>query len=250
MQTDLGASTTEEIAANSIDRVDSNVFIGGYLAAADAALIRRLGITRIVKMFADDGSYQGGSHRHPGVAYLVIPAEDAPSYDIRPGAVEAVRFIRQGIARCERVLVHCHMGISRSATVVLFHLMVNRAMPLDLALPRLRLVRAYVRPNAGFMEHLRATDARLRRLRVGDEEKYVAPPPVLGEEGASPAAQLWGYAPARRDAEALDGSLLLRLARDGRGHAGGRDGAVDADFTLPPEVPWTFTERSDVGWPA
>jgi predicted protein tyrosine phosphatase len=180
------------MTAGSAHRVDANVFIGGYLIAAEPKFIRETGITRIVKMFADTDDYPGGRHRHPGVKYLVIDAKDTPEYDIRDGGERAVRFIREGLAANEKILVHCHAGISRSATVVLLHLMVNRSYPLDLALARLRSLRSFVQPNPGFMAHLRATDARLRLLTVGDERRvisprdaerpYSAPPPVLAGE--------------------------------------------------------------------
>jgi predicted protein tyrosine phosphatase len=152
--------------AGTADRVDAHVFIGGYLAAADPAFVRRARISRIVKLFADDPGYAGGATRHPGVRYLVLPAEDRPDYDIRPAAFAAVRFVLDAARDGERVLVHCHAGVSRSATVVLLYLMLRWAMPLDRALARLRLARPFVRPNPGFMACLRATDARLGRLRA------------------------------------------------------------------------------------
>src|SRR5574340_843700 len=85
------------MTAGSADQVDPNVYIGGYLAAADPKYVEREGITRIVKLFADTRAYPGGYHRHPGVRYLVIDAEDTPDYDIRGAAKAAVRFIREGI---------------------------------------------------------------------------------------------------------------------------------------------------------
>jgi predicted protein tyrosine phosphatase len=220
----LSLDDSTRMTAGSADRVDPNVFIGGYLAAADPAFVRRHGITRIVKLFADDPSYAGGMVRHPGVAYLVVPAEDVPGYDIRPGAVAALRFIQEGIRRNEQILVHCHMGISRSATVVLLHLMLHRGYDLPAALGRLRTVRSFVRPNTGFMAHLRATDERLRVLRVGDERRQVSP-----REIERPYI-------APRPVEAYNASLLVRLARGDPGHAGGRGENYDdpADRPAPP----------------
>jgi hypothetical protein len=200
----LPLSDATRRAASTADRVDPYVYIGGYLAAADPAFLRREGIDRVVKLFADEPDYYGGAYRHPGVAYIVFDAEDRVDYDIRPAAAQAVRYIQDAIRANERVLVHCHAGVSRSATIVLFHLMINSGYGLDAALARLRGVRPIIAPNAGFMEHLRATDARLQQLRVGDEHRrvaehemdrpYTAPPPVLGFEAA-------GYA-ARANAEA------------------------------------------------
>lgn len=179
----LPLSAEVRMTAGTATRVDPNVYISGYLAAADPAFIKRAGINRIVKLFADTDAYPGGRHRHPGVKYLVIAARDTPFYDIRAPAFEAVRFIAEGIRRNERILVQCHAGVSRSATVVLFHLMINRHYGLDLAVARLRLVRSFINPNPGFMKHLRATDARLSQLRVGDEyidptHRHIAPAPL------------------------------------------------------------------------
>jgi protein-tyrosine phosphatase len=136
------------------------------------------GIRRVVKLFAD----APGDFRFPGVEYLVLPAVDAEDYDIRDDAVRAVRFIQDAVSKNERVLVHCRAGVSRSATVVLFYLILSEAYTLPSALLRLRRARPVVRPNAGFLRHLAATDERLRQLRIGDERRYVAPLPMLGGE--------------------------------------------------------------------
>jgi predicted protein tyrosine phosphatase len=224
--------------AGSANQVDPNVYISGYLAAADPRFIKRAGITRIVKLFADSKAYPGGYHRHPGVKYLVVAAEDVPEYDIRPAARAAVAFIRDGIFNGEHILVQCHAGVSRSATVVLFHLMLNRGYDLEHALARLKLVREFVNPNPGFMEHLRATDARLRLLRVGDEHRnavqyYVAPPPILGYEAAARVDAARAVLAEAHDAgdvlpaenASLDQAAFdLRFARRGR-YTGGRQPA-------------------------
>lgn len=183
-----------EMTAGTADQVDTNVYVGGYLAAANEAYIAQEGITKIVKLFADDDTYPGGATRLKGVEYLVIPAEDTPEYDICPGAYEAVKFIQQCIKSGEKVLVHCHAGVSRSPTVVIFHLMINRGIPFTLAFARLRLVRPFANPNVGFRRHLEATDARLGRLRVGDEKQYVAPPPILAYENSRRQAQAQAHA--------------------------------------------------------
>jgi protein-tyrosine phosphatase len=141
------------------------VSVGGYLAAADADFVRRSGFTRIVKMIADDNSYPGGFHRHPGVKYFVAAADDTAAYDIRPDIAGAVRFIKEGVEAGDKILVHCHMGISRSVTVVVAYLMICRGCNLPTALQIVRAARPIAQPNPGFMAHLRETDAKLGRLR-------------------------------------------------------------------------------------
>ena len=144
----------------SADRVDANVLIGGHLAASDPDFIRREGISRIIKMNGDDdGRY------FRDVTYFVIPALDMPNYDISSDAVAAVQALVAGLEANEQILVHCHAGVSRSATVVLLYLMAVRGLSLDAAFAHLRRVRPVIAPNAGFMRTLRAADASLCRLR-------------------------------------------------------------------------------------
>jgi protein-tyrosine phosphatase len=156
----------QQRAFKTMHFVDGQVAVGGYLAAADPDVIRRGKFTRIVKMIADDPTYPGGYHRHAGVKYFVAAAEDTPTYDIRLDVVKAVKFIQDGVKNGERVLVHCHAGVSRSVTVVLAYLMISRDCNLSTALKVVTSARPIARPNPGFMAHLRATDQRLARLRA------------------------------------------------------------------------------------
>jgi hypothetical protein len=243
------AGEVRRITAGTANRVDLNVYIGGYLAAADAGFVHGAGITRIVQMCPDGP----GICRHPGVRYLVVPVDDVPDCDIRAGADAALRFIREGIRGGERVLVHCHAGVSRSATVVLLHLMVHRGHSLDTALGRLRLVRSFANPNPGFMAHLRATDARIRRLRVGDEHvddtllggpdhSFIAPPPVT-------AADATRWRVRHRPAEARnDAALALRVWTESQagGHAGAGCERLEPPAAAAAAVaapgPWAFAD--------
>jgi len=232
MLSDLNPS--ESWAANSISQVDGNIFISGYLAAADPGVIRGNGITRIVKMFADDTSYPGGWHRHPNVRYHVVAAEDVADYDIRREVSSAIRFILAGVQNGERILIHCHMGISRSSTIVLMYLMINRGYTLDQALRHLRGIRSIVNPNPGFMRELRSVDAAMRRIR---------------------ARRLASVAPSRPIQAAvvdqdIDTSLAIRMGRDTEFGSRGRDKrplprADDVPAPEPVAGPWKFRANPD-----
>lgn len=63
-----------------------------------------------------------------------------------------------------KVLVHCMMGISRSATCALAYLMINRKMSAVDAIRTMRM-RRDVRPNDGFLQQLADLDNELRRER-------------------------------------------------------------------------------------
>ncbi len=149
----------------TVSRVDENIYIGGYLAAANLNFIRKKNIKRVVKLFADDSTYYGGYHRHPRVKYLVIDAKDSPEYNIQTNFLTTMMFIREGLKRREKILVHCHAGVSRSATIVLIHLIVNQGYNLKSALAHLQKVRPVVNPNSGFFRQLEHYDQIIGRLR-------------------------------------------------------------------------------------
>ena len=65
-----------------------------------------------------------------------------------------------------KVLVHCHGGISRSATVCLAYLMFSRHLRLDDAFDYVRARRHVISPNANFMMQLSQFETELRKLGV------------------------------------------------------------------------------------
>ncbi|MBW04166.1 Dual specificity phosphatase DUPD1, partial [Eschrichtius robustus] len=75
----------------------------------------------------------------------------------------------------DKILVHCAMGRSRSATLVLAYLMIHRNMTLVDAIQQVAKNRC-VLPNRGFLKQLRELDQQLVQQRrqawhSGDGEK-------------------------------------------------------------------------------
>lgn len=63
-----------------------------------------------------------------------------------------------------RILVHCAVGVSRSATLVLAYLMIQHRMPLVEAIKTVKDHRGII-PNRGFLRQLVALDNALRLQR-------------------------------------------------------------------------------------
>lgn len=70
----------------------------------------------------------------------------------------------------DKVLVHCVMGRSRSATLVLAYLMMKHSLSVVEAIEHVRQRRCIL-PNHGFLKQLRALDITLQeeRLRIKRE---------------------------------------------------------------------------------
>ncbi|KAJ1969914.1 tyrosine protein phosphatase yvh1 [Dispira parvispora] len=150
-------------------------------AAYDGEYLERENITHIVTMARGiDPKYL---HRY---RYLCVDILDMPSENILQHLDITYEFIRDAITQGGNVLVHCHMGISRSATVVIAYLMKTMGIPMEMAYEMVRDKRNIVYPNKGFLKQLEKYDemgcsvssksATYRRFNVAREaEKRSAP---------------------------------------------------------------------------
>ncbi|CAK67283.1 unnamed protein product (macronuclear) [Paramecium tetraurelia] len=87
------------------------------------------------------------------------------AYDpIRRHFEEAIHFIDEQ-RKTKNVLVHCYVGVSRSATLVIAYLMQIYNYSLQAALTFLISRRPQINPNPGFMQQLQQFDFELNRRR-------------------------------------------------------------------------------------
>ncbi|XP_063357655.1 dual specificity protein phosphatase 13B-like isoform X1 [Cydia amplana] len=153
-----------------VNEVYPGLYVGDGVAAKDKAFLRRMGITYVLNT-AEGKRYTQVDTDHlyyrdcPGLRYKGFPMMDLPTTDISKYFHIAANFIDEGISRGSRVLVHCFMGVSRSATCAIAFLMIKRNMSLTEALATVR-ARRDIHPNEGFLRQLQALDRDLRlRLR-------------------------------------------------------------------------------------
>merc|ERR1711963_297769 len=88
-----------------------------------------------------------------GMKYLGLQMFDVPQTNITKYFDQASDFIEEAINSNGRILVHCLMGMSRSATLVLAFLVKRRQMDLIEALKLVKSSRD-IRPNDGFLWQL------------------------------------------------------------------------------------------------
>lgn len=92
------------------------------------------------------------SNTHPSslFSYHQIPLDDIEEADIYSTFMDAFKYIDQCRDNKGRILIHCHQGISRSATIVLGYLMYASKIPLKAAYDIVRIHRKQIFPNPGF----------------------------------------------------------------------------------------------------
>ncbi|MEJ1288561.1 dual specificity phosphatase and pro isomerase domain containing 1 [Cricetulus griseus] len=114
-------------------------------------------------------------YRDMAIEYHGVEADDVPTFDLSVFFHSAAAFIDSALRDDHsKILVHCAMGRSRSATLVLAYLMIHKNMTLVDAIQQVAKNRC-VLPNRGFLKQLRELDKQLVKQRrqqagAGDSE--------------------------------------------------------------------------------
>jgi protein-tyrosine phosphatase len=148
----------------SINKIDSNLFLGGLLGASNPILIGRNQISAVVSLLSPNAMIV----KHRNVRYLEIPIDDLPNVNITRVLPEALNFIKKELAKGSNVLIHCAAGVSRSASVAIAHFMVTYNMTFDQALSKTRKARRCACPNPGFERQLKSLDVRSLKRYLDD----------------------------------------------------------------------------------
>lgn len=155
-----------------INKVTDRLYIGNHIAAKDPRYLTPNGITHIVNTTAEVANYHasstdGGGGKPAGYHYLRLGLFDHPEQgkeDLIMVLEPSYRYISNVLRKPgTNVLVHCHAGISRSASIVIYYLMRSRGWGYDRALSYLRDIRPIVRPNDWYERQLRDVERLLAR---------------------------------------------------------------------------------------
>ncbi|XP_072946035.1 uncharacterized protein [Epargyreus clarus] len=134
----------------------SQIIPGLYLsnarAATDKAVLRHLNITHVLTVEAR--RIPKSAFADTNISNLFIRAYDTPQTNLLPYFPMANAFIEEGIQK-GNVLVHCHFGVSRSATLVIAYLMQKYKLTFEQAYVFVRHRRKFINPNSGFVSQLR-----------------------------------------------------------------------------------------------
>ncbi|XP_019726143.1 dual specificity phosphatase DUPD1-like [Hippocampus comes] len=162
------------------NQVWPNVFIGDEKTALERPGLKELGITHVLN--AAEGKYNNvltGAEYYTDmdIQYFGVEADDKPTFNISQFFYPATRFISEALGQPQnKVLVHCVMGRSRSASLVLAYLMMEQGLTVVDAIEHVRRRRC-VLPNHGFLKQLRALDItlqeeklRLKRQKTQDQQ--------------------------------------------------------------------------------
>ncbi|XP_075073172.1 dual specificity phosphatase 29-like [Mixophyes fleayi] len=151
-----------------VDQVFPNLYLGDAVIASDKKKLKKIGITHILNAAHASWECTGESTEYgPDIQYYGITAEDCPKFNISVFLHPGARFIHQALNTANgKVLVHCVLGKSRSATLVLAYLMIYQHFSLVDAIRHVSKYRC-IAPNRGFLQQLQQLEMELHHTLWG-----------------------------------------------------------------------------------
>lgn len=127
------------------------LFLGSEARVCDEKWLTNHNIETVVNA-TDDPMCEYTSH----IKYVMLYMVDRPEQNIIPYLEKIATLIDDAIRRRKGILIHCHMGISRSASLVWYWLATRKyGGNLDNALKFLESKRWIVNPNSGFKKQIK-----------------------------------------------------------------------------------------------
>ena len=142
---------------NTPSLIQDRLYLGNMNSANNSGMLRRLRITHVLTICPMR------PNQERGLKYLHVSIEDTPSARISQQFSRCIRFIHEVLTGGGVLLVHCHAGISRSATIIIAYLMKVKRMSYPEAVGCVYRSRPIIKPNIGFVQQLQDFAASLQR---------------------------------------------------------------------------------------
>ena len=137
---------------DEMNEIVDGIFIGSERAASNKEKLMEQKITHIVNL-----SGQNTTNKFPqSFTYFTVNMRDNDFDDLPQDFWEALKFLHSCKANGHRVLVHCRMGICRSAALVAAFLSEENNITIDAAILMIKSKRPNVNINPGFIDQLHA----------------------------------------------------------------------------------------------
>ncbi|XP_061586816.1 dual specificity protein phosphatase 26-like [Cololabis saira] len=142
------------------DEVWPRLYIGDQYSAENLADLSMHRFSHILNAAHSKRRGQPDIYGGMNISYMGIEGRDSCDYDMSFNFQAAVDFIHSALSRGGKVLVHCQVGVSRSATLVLAYLMLKQGLTLVEAICAVKDKRGVI-PNRGFLRQLIKLDVKL-----------------------------------------------------------------------------------------
>ena len=132
-----------------ISQITNNIFLGNMLGAENSTIMNNNNIKYIINCTRTIPNYFESNY-----TYLRIPIDDTFSQHIENYFDITYDFITKAIDNNNNIFIHCHAGVSRSATILIAYLMRKNNIDVNTALNIVKNKRSIINPNIEFMDAL------------------------------------------------------------------------------------------------
>ena len=139
-----------------MDKITDNLWLGSYSVLQNLEILHQENITKILTIMENPLE----TLNEDGFDIKFIKAADNANENLYQYFVECINFLSGN----ENVLVHCLMGMSRSATIVIAYIMWKNKMSFEEALNFVQSKRENILPNSGFRKQLKFFDKKLKEF--------------------------------------------------------------------------------------
>lgn len=142
-----------------MSQIESWLFLGGLKEATDINFLYNNSIDSIINV-----AYELRNTKYPkSVEIHNFLLQDTPSEGIELFFESVFDIIEANRHNNKRVLIHCFMGISRSASFVIYYLMRTRNWDFHESFEYVENIRPCIDPNPGFIEKLKIAFCEMRQ---------------------------------------------------------------------------------------
>ncbi|KIY66872.1 phosphatases II [Cylindrobasidium torrendii FP15055 ss-10] len=147
-----------------MDEILPGLWIGDLSSAKNVELLREN------KIFSILSAMRGSIMINQAFVKNQLLIDDEEDADIMVHFLPAITFIQTELDKGRGVLVHCHAGMSRSATIVAAYLMYTGGLTVEQSLAQIREKRPQIEPNPGFLLQLELFHKSSFRISQRDKD--------------------------------------------------------------------------------
>jgi len=134
------------------------LYLGDYRTIkTQTELFAQQGITDVINVAAElsySNRVKDFFDQH-GIQSYKFPMDDHDDYNIRRTAPEIINLLHLLISNGQKVYLHCHMGVSRSAAVIIGYLASHYDLTINQAFKLVKSKRPVIWPRQKFLDDLK-----------------------------------------------------------------------------------------------
>ena len=135
------------ICDDPMNYIIDNIYLGGNDAASDENYLKQYNITTVINCAEEIVSV------YKDIKFLELNLYDSFNQPLFPKFEVAYKFIKKNSKN--NILIHCALGVSRSASLVAFYMMKEKGWDYDICYNYMKERRPIVNPNSNYVEQLR-----------------------------------------------------------------------------------------------